>query len=357
LALLTFTACELSPAEMFEPELNIHCLLLAEQDSASALVNRTYAIDDPYVEDFRGASVLLWNEGDTWELAEQENGRYKETGFAPPVSHDTYGIQVTHPGFDTVLGSTVVPDTFSFLHPMPGDTVDQYDSLVWSRSRSCVGYYMSMEQVIDSDTFSCTIRTLPAGIPPVPRGRALHSAPVCAGPELLRLDVRRWPGLWRWVEHHECGHSRRCRRVRRCGAARSSGLLQTRHVKFYPEQEEIGSALCPHREPAHHETFARQAGAGRAAICQPQRNRSRLTQPGAGPPIGPQNRVPARAIARQQHIWMSHAANRRAADKHRPVLAGGDAPTPIRAVPRSVVAPCPEQLPLGGVLHRQDVER
>ena len=193
LALLTFTACELSPAEMFEPELNIHCLLLAEQDSASALVNRTYAIDDPYVEDFRGASVLLWNEGDTWELAEQENGRYKETGFAPPVSHDTYGIQVTHPGFDTVLGSTVVPDTFSFLHPMPGDTVDQYDSLVWSRSRSCVGYYMSMEQVIDSDTFFYTIVVPNESIPGWPYDSLTERFPLVflqyreEGPCTLRL--------------------------------------------------------------------------------------------------------------------------------------------------------------------------
>ncbi len=157
LVLLVFAACELTPAESFEPKLNVHCLLLAERDSASALVNRTYAIDDPYVETFPDASVSIWKGPDTWSLLPEFGCWYMNYWFTPPAPRDTYRIMVTHADFDTVLGSTIVPDTFSFLYPMPGDTIDQNDSLVWSRSRSCLGYYMSIEQAFDRDTFFYTV--------------------------------------------------------------------------------------------------------------------------------------------------------------------------------------------------------
>ncbi|UCG42735.1 MAG: DUF4249 family protein [candidate division WOR-3 bacterium] len=193
LLLTAFSACELTPAEMFEPELNVHCLLVAEHDTAAALVDRTYAIDDPYIVDFRGASVAVWTREDTWEFRELGNSWYKEYRFAPPVPHDTYGIRVTHPDFDTVAGSTIVPDTFSLLHPRPGDTIDQNDSLVWSRSRSCLGYYMSMEQATRRDTFFYTIVIPNESIPGWPYDSLTERVPLVflqyreEGPCTLRL--------------------------------------------------------------------------------------------------------------------------------------------------------------------------
>jgi hypothetical protein len=191
--LLAFSACELSPAELFEPELNIHCLLITGQNEATAFVDRTYAIDDPYVETFPDASVSIWKGPDTWSLLPEFGCCYMNYRFTPPAPRDSYGIMVTHVDFDTVLGSTIVPDTFSFLHPKPGDTIDQNDSLVWSRSRSCSGYYMSMEQVIDSDTFFYTIVVPNESIPGWPYDSLTERFPLVflqyreEGPCTLRL--------------------------------------------------------------------------------------------------------------------------------------------------------------------------
>jgi hypothetical protein len=66
---------------------------------------------------------------------------------------DTFGIRVAKDGFDTVFGQTVVPDSFRVLLPRAGDTVTINDSMVWARSRSCAGYYMSFRSVDQGDTF------------------------------------------------------------------------------------------------------------------------------------------------------------------------------------------------------------
>jgi hypothetical protein len=75
---------------------------------------------------------------------------------ANPVSiesGDTFRLRVVKDDFDTVYGRTVVPDTFAILFPRDGDTVSIADSMVWTRSRNCAGYYMSFRNIEGADTF------------------------------------------------------------------------------------------------------------------------------------------------------------------------------------------------------------
>jgi hypothetical protein len=56
---------------------------------------------------------------------------------------DTFRLQVSAFGFDTVFGRTVVPDSFSVIAPRDLERVHVSDSIVWTRSASCRGYFFA----------------------------------------------------------------------------------------------------------------------------------------------------------------------------------------------------------------------
>ena len=56
---------------------------------------------------------------------------------------DTFRLQVSAHGFDTVFGRTVVPDSFAVIAPSDKDTVRVSDSIAWTRSASCRGYFFA----------------------------------------------------------------------------------------------------------------------------------------------------------------------------------------------------------------------
>jgi hypothetical protein len=158
LLLLAVTRCELSPSERFEPELCIHCLLFAGTSVPEAHVNRTYAINDSSSFVFPDAEVSLWQARDSWALLHVNNDRYAypESLDIPPF--DTFYLRVMKDGYDTVLGHTTIPDTFSILFPRPGDTITTEDSLTWTESRSCKGYYTSFRRETPrGDTFDINV--------------------------------------------------------------------------------------------------------------------------------------------------------------------------------------------------------
>ena len=151
---LFLAACEVSPSEQFTPKLVVHGLVRPGLPAVQANINRTYAIDEPFDTMFPGVSGVVWRGSDTWSLASTTRDFYATSELEPwPAPGDTFGIRVAKDGFDTVYGHTVVPDSFRILFPPRGDTVTINDSMVWTRSRNCAGYYMSLQSVDRGDTF------------------------------------------------------------------------------------------------------------------------------------------------------------------------------------------------------------
>lgn len=139
-------ACEKTQSESFKPQLAVHCLLVAGDGNARVTVNRTYQIGEAFDSLFDGAEVTLSHGSRSWRL--RYYGRDLYGWFvAYPYPHDTWYLRVTKPGFDTVYGSTVVPDTFTILYPAKGETVNTSDSMGWTRSRNCRGYDIAMVAV------------------------------------------------------------------------------------------------------------------------------------------------------------------------------------------------------------------
>jgi hypothetical protein len=152
--LLVLAACEVSPSEKFTPQLVVHGLVRAGYPWVDVNINRTYAIDEPFDTMFPGASGLVWHGTETWSLENYGRDAYQTRGSGPwPAPGDTFGIRIAKDGFDTVYGQTVVPDSFRILFPHEGDTVTMSDSMVWTRSRNCAGYYMSLRSIEQGDTF------------------------------------------------------------------------------------------------------------------------------------------------------------------------------------------------------------
>jgi hypothetical protein len=151
---LALAACEESPSEQFTPQLVVHGLVLAGSSSVQANINRTYAIDEPFDTTFAGVSGKVSRGSDTWPLVNSVRDVYMARELNPePAPGDTFGMRIVKDGFDTVYGHTVVPDSFRILFPHEGDTVSFNDSMVWTRSRNCAGYYMSLQSVDRGDTF------------------------------------------------------------------------------------------------------------------------------------------------------------------------------------------------------------
>lgn len=147
-------ACEVSPSEQFTPQLVVHGLVTAGGIGVRTNINRTYAIDEPFDTLFPDVSAAVWRGNDAWPLVHDVRDNYNTGQILPsPTYGDTFGIRVAKDGFDTVHGRTVVPDSFRILFPRGGDTVTMSDSMVWTRSRNCAGYYMSLQSIDRGDTF------------------------------------------------------------------------------------------------------------------------------------------------------------------------------------------------------------
>jgi len=143
LALLLVPSCEKSPSEGFTPVLNVHGLLQPGNTYRQIQVDRTYAIGESSGQWFSAARVQIWRGSDTWDFAYDQHSSYRSRTTIPVQSYDTFELQVSAPGFDTVRAKTVVPDTFSIIAPRDGDTVSVADVLLWTRSRNCAGYLLT----------------------------------------------------------------------------------------------------------------------------------------------------------------------------------------------------------------------
>ena len=148
---IVLAACDRPPGEDFKPVLNVHCLLISHGSSTNSwvevVVDRTYAIGETtrYV-DLDSVEVLLWRNSYGWPVdfgLSDWFGRRRSAHTCAILPGDTFRLQVSALGFDTVFGRTVVPDSFSVVTPRDSDTVRVSDSIVWTRSPSCKGYFLA----------------------------------------------------------------------------------------------------------------------------------------------------------------------------------------------------------------------
>jgi hypothetical protein len=146
--LVLVAACETPPANEFTPVLVVHGLLhVGTTADLTVHVNRTYRIDEEYGWDFGASIELTWRGIVSRPVDDYLDRHYDFRPSFPVRPGDTFEIMVAHSGYDTVLGRTVVPDTFHILYPRNGDTVSLYDSLGWTRSRAAAGYYFAIQRV------------------------------------------------------------------------------------------------------------------------------------------------------------------------------------------------------------------
>lgn len=174
--LLGLAACELVPEVPFTPVLNVQGFLPAGQSRLPLVhVNRTFAIDEPPAADFPGAEVTIRRGPDTVQLAYLARDQYTASRPLDLLPGDELELAVSHPGYDTVRGRTVIPDSFAIITPAAGDTVTPRDSLVWSASSASRGYYVSIKATWADSlelAFLYPNDTLPLNIPLFVLGRA-----------------------------------------------------------------------------------------------------------------------------------------------------------------------------------------
>lgn len=150
---LVGTGCEKKPEGDFIPKLVVHTLLRTGERPVRAKVNRSYKINEPFDPIFPGANIRLYSQcGECW-LEYVAADSYRTSVPVLVEEGDTWFIQVAREGFDTVEGRTVVPGDFKILFPHPGDTVSMQDSMVWTRSPNCQGYFLSFRHIESLDTF------------------------------------------------------------------------------------------------------------------------------------------------------------------------------------------------------------
>lgn len=151
--LLMIIGCKHPPEVKFQPQLVVHCLLQTGSLPRRAKINHYYRLQEPFDSVFPGASIQIRSKNDTWNLSYLGGDIYQTAESVVVNEGDTFHIVVVHPEFDTVTGRTVVPGGFTIRFPGPGDTVSMSDSMVWTRSQNCRGYFMSFRQISSQDTF------------------------------------------------------------------------------------------------------------------------------------------------------------------------------------------------------------
>ncbi len=153
LLLLSLAGCPFPGDTEFQPQLVLHCLLRTGTSPVRAKVNHNYKIDQPFDSVFADARIVITSRAGQWSFNHIAGDSYTTTVPVPVQSGDTYQIVVTHPDYDTIRATTVVPGPFTITYPRPGDTVSINDSMVWTRSQGANGYYMAFREPSARDTF------------------------------------------------------------------------------------------------------------------------------------------------------------------------------------------------------------
>ncbi len=137
----------------FEPKLNVFCILRNDTGIQRVIVDRTYRMDEPAHYDLEDAQVMLSGNElcDTLVQIFDSAGIFNTRDSFPISSGKEYCLQVSAKGFDTVVGTTVIPDAFLIISPGNGDTVDYFsDTLIIKKN-----YFSQMFEIRVKISDSC----------------------------------------------------------------------------------------------------------------------------------------------------------------------------------------------------------
>jgi hypothetical protein len=141
--LLLCSTCNDSVVDEYKPQLSVFTIFSNTQVVQEIIVDRTYGIDEPAGPLIDDAIVVLSTSGrvDTLEFS-YSSERYLTTPFNL-MPGDTYDLMVAKDGFDTLLATTTVPDTFTIFFPIFGDTLMLEDTISLTRSAGAALYSLS----------------------------------------------------------------------------------------------------------------------------------------------------------------------------------------------------------------------
>ncbi len=142
---ILFSFCVKSSKE-YEPQLNVYCILRNDAPYQKVVVDRTYEMDEKSIYDLEDVQVILSGEGISDTLIEDYTipGLFRTRDTFPVFAGKTYYLEVSAKGFDTLTGTTTVPDSFNITYPQNGDTVNLYCYLEIHGIRPGNWYYINV---------------------------------------------------------------------------------------------------------------------------------------------------------------------------------------------------------------------
>lgn len=114
-------------------KLNIYCVLNNDAKIQRVIVDRTYGMDEPSEYDLDDVQVILVGSGQCDTLIEEseKRGFFMTADSFQILPGQSYELEVRAKDFETVYGTTLIPDSFRIVSPNNGDTVDHLsDTLV-----------------------------------------------------------------------------------------------------------------------------------------------------------------------------------------------------------------------------------
>jgi hypothetical protein len=158
---MLFLACPSTPAEDFQPQLNVFGVMRNDYGEQKINIDRTYAMEDTTGFILQNAFAIIFDDSICDTL--YQVWAFIWWGFDHPVLPlHTYKIMVSADGLDTLRGETTVPGAFTVVFPQPGDTVFSDDTILIRKSEGGKVYEFRLFQ---NDTLPSMVMSFPDFLP------------------------------------------------------------------------------------------------------------------------------------------------------------------------------------------------
>ncbi len=139
---ILIAVCCNSVSDIYEPELNIYCLLWCPTSHYTVLVDRTYEMRESSGDYISDALVILSDpySVDTLQYMPADSA-YHPRYPLNIVPEAIYELTVIKEGFNTVTAETKTPGNFNILYPQPFDTLTVSDTIILTKSSGAHYYW------------------------------------------------------------------------------------------------------------------------------------------------------------------------------------------------------------------------
>ena len=150
-----FTACEDTPAEIYESQFSVYSVITNDKVTQEVIVDRTYLMDEPSEPYVADALVLLSgpDKTDTLEFSDSLL-RYVTSDTFTLLPLEIYRLSVIKEGFDTLFAETMIPGDYDFIWPSEGDTMTLMDSIIFRKNVGASLYFCYFEGLIDNSWYT-----------------------------------------------------------------------------------------------------------------------------------------------------------------------------------------------------------